>query len=352
MPSEQATILIPDISGYTEFVSKAEIEHGSMILKYLLETIVESAGEDFIVSEIEGDAVLMYRKGPPPSKQEITEKCVRIFKAFHKTASTMDGMRVCQCIACKGVVRLSLKFIVHYGTISENRIANFVKASGIDMVIAHRLLKNKIEKDEYLLITRNFLDQAPDGDASLELQWIPLQENYSSIGNIEYDFADLDHFREEIMAGRKSCEDKLGELVHDKHSLINAYCHDLFGQIIDFPQRLKFIPGITDIEFIIPTAAIGMPHTWRLGDQSIEGIPMGIDVTNTSVLYWEQIQLMGTGDFAIVEYRFTDVNNENSDFGVHLYKVPHKKISTDTVEMLITLFDGVVERLRESAGAG
>lgn len=116
MPSEQATILIPDISGYTEFVSKAEIEHSALILKYLIETIVEAVGDDFVVSEIEGDAVLLYRKGSPPSKQEITEKCIRIFKAFHEMATTMDGMRVCQCIACKGVVRLSLKFIVHYGT--------------------------------------------------------------------------------------------------------------------------------------------------------------------------------------------------------------------------------------------
>ena len=37
MASEQATILIPDISGYTEFVSKTEIDHSSHVLNHLLE---------------------------------------------------------------------------------------------------------------------------------------------------------------------------------------------------------------------------------------------------------------------------------------------------------------------------
>ena len=347
MPSSQATILIPDISGYTEFVSKAEIEHGAQILKHLLETIVEAAGDDFIVSEIEGDAVLMYRKGSPPSKQEITEKCIRIFKAFHETSTMMDGMRVCQCIACKGVVRLSLKFIVHYGTITENKVANFIKASGIDMIIAHRLLKNRIEKDEYVLITRNFLNQTTDADASFELEWFPLKEKYDSIGDIEFYFTSLDRYRDDIMAARKSCEDKLGEKVHDRHTDVQAYYNDVFGQLIDIPLRKEFIPGIKNIEFIIPVAAIGMPHTWRFAAQSIEAIPLGIDVTNTSIIYWEEIRVVETGDNVIVEYVLDNISKEKSDLGIHLYKVPGKDLSTPSKEKLASLFDGMLEGIKE-----
>lgn len=347
MPTEQATILIPDISGYTEFVSKAEIEHSARILKYLLETIVEAAGDDFVVSEIEGDAVLLYRKGPPPSKQEITEKCIRIFRAFHETSTTMDGMRVCQCIACKGVVRLSLKFIVHYGNISENKVAHFIKASGIDMVIAHRLLKNKIDKDEYVLITRNFLNQTTDADASIELEWVPLKENYASIGDVEFYFAALDRYREEIMAARKSCQDKLGEKVHGQRTDLRAYYHDVFGQLIDLPLRMQFLPGIRDIEFIIPIAAIGMPHTWRFATQSIEAIPMGIDVTNSGILYWEEIRVVETGDNIIVEYLLEDINNEKSDLSINLYKVPGKNLSNQSAEQLAILFDSMLVRMKE-----
>lgn len=234
--------------------------------------------------------------------------------------------------------------------ISENKVANFNKASGIDMVIAHRLLKNRIDKDEYVLITRNFLNQTADADASLELEWFPLKENYASIGDIEFYFASLDRYREDIMAARKSCEDKLGEKVHDQHTDIRAYYHDVFGQLIDIPLRLQFIPGIRDIEFIIPVAAIGMPHTWRFATQSIEAIPMGIDVTNSSILYWEEMLVVETGDNVIVEYVFDHINKEKSGLGIHMYKVPGKDLSTQSAEQLAILFGGMLVRMKEVIG--
>lgn len=104
MAIEQATILIPDISGYTEFVSKTEIEHSTHILNHLLETIIQSVGEDFLVSEIEGDAVLMYRKGNPPTKKELIDQCVKIFIAFHNETRGMNSTSLCQCLYCNDFI--------------------------------------------------------------------------------------------------------------------------------------------------------------------------------------------------------------------------------------------------------
>jgi len=56
--TDYATILIPDISGYTEFLSKTELDHSSHIINELLELLVESNQADFRLSEIEGDALL------------------------------------------------------------------------------------------------------------------------------------------------------------------------------------------------------------------------------------------------------------------------------------------------------
>jgi hypothetical protein len=61
--SEQAIILIPDISGFTEFTNATEIDHSSHIITELLELIISSNECDFTLAEIEGDAVLFYRKG-------------------------------------------------------------------------------------------------------------------------------------------------------------------------------------------------------------------------------------------------------------------------------------------------
>jgi hypothetical protein len=63
--ADQAIILIPDISGFTGFTGATELDHAAHIITELLELIVASNETDFTLAEIEGDAVLFYRKGKP-----------------------------------------------------------------------------------------------------------------------------------------------------------------------------------------------------------------------------------------------------------------------------------------------
>ena len=53
-----ASIFIPDISGYTEFLSRTELEHSSHIINELLKVIVDSNSTDLTLAEIEVDALL------------------------------------------------------------------------------------------------------------------------------------------------------------------------------------------------------------------------------------------------------------------------------------------------------
>ena len=61
--ADSATILIPDISGYTEFLTKTELVHSSHIINELLDAILAANSDEFELSEVEGDALLLYRKG-------------------------------------------------------------------------------------------------------------------------------------------------------------------------------------------------------------------------------------------------------------------------------------------------
>ncbi len=54
MPTE-GPLVIGDISGYTEFVSKTEIDHSLAILQELLECMVKSVSGSLEVSQVEGD---------------------------------------------------------------------------------------------------------------------------------------------------------------------------------------------------------------------------------------------------------------------------------------------------------
>jgi len=53
-------LVLADISGYTSFVAKTEIEHADFALSSLLEAIVEKLSSLLTISKLEGDAVFAY----------------------------------------------------------------------------------------------------------------------------------------------------------------------------------------------------------------------------------------------------------------------------------------------------
>jgi hypothetical protein len=53
-----ALIMIPDISGFTEYIYDADLSHSQMRIASLLEAILDSNELELNVSEIEGDAIL------------------------------------------------------------------------------------------------------------------------------------------------------------------------------------------------------------------------------------------------------------------------------------------------------
>src|SRR3954471_12613355 len=179
MAETNATILIPDISGFTEFMTTTELNHSSHAINMLIDAMVNAVGEEYEVSEIEGDAVLLIKKGHPPSKKEILDTCLKIFNAFHFQRKWMQQYTICPCGACQAIINLTLKFVVHHGPLAEIKVGRFVKHSGTEMIVAHRLLKNSIHNNEYVLITEKLLQQAADSFEGVELKWNSSSEEYA-----------------------------------------------------------------------------------------------------------------------------------------------------------------------------
>ena len=149
MAETNATILIPDISGFTEFMTTTELSHSSHAINFLIDAILQAVGEEYeVLREIEGDAVLLIKKGPAPSKKEILDMCLKIFNAFHFQRKWMQQYTICPCGACQAIINLTLKFVVHHGPLAEIKVGRFVKQSGTEMIVAHRLLKNSIDNHE------------------------------------------------------------------------------------------------------------------------------------------------------------------------------------------------------------
>ena len=146
-------LCIADISGFTNFVRQTELNVGLKMTKILLQAIIESNQLNLNVSEIEGDAVLFYRYGKPPKREQILFQFEEMLKVFHKKLERTNKKR-------KLPFELSLKLIVHYGEISQYTIGNFTKLYGQSVIEVHRLLKTSIKHSQYALLTDDYLKES------------------------------------------------------------------------------------------------------------------------------------------------------------------------------------------------
>src|ERR1044071_8805728 len=167
----QGLLFIPDISGFTRFVTETEISHSRLIIQELLEIMINSNQIGLEVSEIEGDAILFYKFGDAPDIKNIYEQVQAMFCSFHRNLISYDNLRFCQCKACMSAVNLSLKVITHYGEFTNYTIKNFNKLIGKDIIVAHQLLKNDIPQHEYWLVTDNLLPGNPPESLPNWMEW-------------------------------------------------------------------------------------------------------------------------------------------------------------------------------------
>ncbi len=179
-----------DISGYTRFLvghRKAQT-HAQMIVGALLEVLIAEAGDCFDVAEVEGDALFIYARDDGNKTPDDRGACfVRTVRAFSRAVHQLAADAVCKCPGCANLDQLRVKVIVHRGRAVISQVGNFTKVSGVDVIIAHRLLKNSVDADEYVLVTESAMDAVAFPP---ELAFVPSQEHYDAIGTVATFVAD------------------------------------------------------------------------------------------------------------------------------------------------------------------
>ncbi|WP_299226273.1 DUF2652 domain-containing protein [uncultured Psychroserpens sp.] len=195
MEQEPILICIPDISGFTRFMSETDAEFSSKIIPSLLNKIIYSNEIGLRVSEIEGDAVLFYRKGPLPSLKRLIDQCTRFYKDFYKQLDLLykanehdkDGKKIPQT--------LGLKIILHFGlNVDAVQIGKHIKLMGEDIVIAHKLLKNDIPHEEYILLSNDLISKYDFEEIETKTYWASLKKGgnfYEHLGEIGYAYINL-----------------------------------------------------------------------------------------------------------------------------------------------------------------
>ncbi|WP_452598381.1 DUF2652 domain-containing protein [Pontimicrobium sp. MEBiC01747] len=188
-------ICIPDISGFTEFMSSADIELSSQVIPALLNKVIYANKIGLKVSEIEGDAILFYKTGNLPTFKELIEQCRLFYTEFYKQLDLLDKIYKYRSKGIDIPEVLGLKIVLHFGKqISAVQIGKNIKLMGEDVIIAHRLLKNKIPFDEYILFSENILEQYKDEELEHNFGWGQLHKkdtSFQHIGDISYNYINL-----------------------------------------------------------------------------------------------------------------------------------------------------------------
>ncbi len=157
----KAMLLIADISGFTQFMkSYKEAANHAMPVKVvveLLRAVISAATRPsgtLKLAEVEGDAAFFYAicRENGDIKRElavIKEQVMSFFRSFHQTLHRLCAFNPCALNAQD----LRLKVIIHAGEVALEHIHGFDKLFGMDVILAHRLLKNSVPSPEYVLMT-------------------------------------------------------------------------------------------------------------------------------------------------------------------------------------------------------
>ena len=242
---EKSLLFLPDISGFTEFVNETEISHSRHMISELLETIIESDALGMRVSEIEGDAVVFFLKGRVPDLGEILDQARKTFEAFHAHLNRYERDRICPCGACQTAHQLSLKFVAHGGPIETLRVQEFEKPFGSDVILAHRLLKNRVQDSEYLLVT----DDLPEAGGELPgwAKLIPGSSVYDTLGEISYRHVPLGTLKDNLP--EQPARPKTARGTHSVSSTIYVPLPlaETFELVSNFDLRLLWTKGVDEL---------------------------------------------------------------------------------------------------------
>ena len=192
-------LVLADISGYTSFVAKTEIEHADIALSYLLEAIVEKLSGLLTISKLEGDAVFAYvEESKLLEGKSMLELIDNTYLAFRDQAGDLYAKATCPCRACLAIPTLDLKFMVHHGDFIIQQVAGIKDLLGSDVNLVHRLAKNHVAESTGWKGYALFTDRGLEHMQTDKQAFVQQTESYEHLGDVETYIMDM-HVRYEEM---------------------------------------------------------------------------------------------------------------------------------------------------------
>ncbi len=337
----KSLLFIPDISGFTEFVQRTEVAHSQHVIAELLEILIDATAQEFQLAEIEGDALFFYKEGEILSLEKLLSKVETVFTAFYSHLKLLETNRICPCNACASAPNLDLKIIVHSAELQFMTVQDKRKPFGSKVIEVHRLMKNSIDSENYLLLSKELADD------------IHLPEHYNSslfdfkAGSDKYDGKELRYLfsiidqkelkLKPLEQAKKIQFDAPASLFSEKEFPISA--SHLLEYITNFTYRHHWVQG--SVKYVYnenEVTKIGTEHLCVIKGKNLNLITVIKDGQPGQLIYGEM-----TTNSPIVDelYRFfivTPLTNNSCKLKVEAYwkvKSPFKKIIINLIAKMV-----------------
>ncbi|NUP89961.1 MAG: DUF2652 domain-containing protein [Candidatus Sumerlaeia bacterium] len=240
--AKPVVLLLADISGYTRFMLRHRTDetHSQVIVSELVGELVRAVEPPLEVAKLEGDAVFVFAvRGADEAewsrcRAHVGAKTLELFSRFLDKVAQMQGATICRCGACRNLDKLRLKVIAHAGQAVFHRLGRFDELHGVDVIIVHRLAKNSVESDHYLLVSdaARAMISFPE-----EVTFVEGEERYEDVGAIRTHV----HYRHGEL-----CE--VPRLIRQRGhgTLLRKVRHELrlIGRTLLHETRLRRLPAI------------------------------------------------------------------------------------------------------------
>src|SRR5688500_8362260 len=108
--AKKAYFVLTDISGYTEFLTKSELDHAQDALQNLFDVQLAHIKHPFVISGLRGDAIFMYVPETPFCEPlTLLDALENLYAAVADALLQMISTPTCACRACKNMSKLGLK---------------------------------------------------------------------------------------------------------------------------------------------------------------------------------------------------------------------------------------------------
>lgn len=178
--------IITDITGYTIFLTKSELDHAHHIIQALFESQLDVIAAPLQISNFQGDAILCHVPEETVGQGvDLLHQVDAIYDAFAAKIAEMQVDPPCGCNACSNITMLDLKMFIHYGEYLVKTVGTSDEIIGSDVITAHRMMKNDVQEKtgihSYLLITETALTKLGLEDDS---KFVDYSQNYEHIGEV------------------------------------------------------------------------------------------------------------------------------------------------------------------------